>query len=354
MLGRRKLLGGFYFALLMLASFIWAFSIGVESITIDIDKRILWSKISYVGIVFVAPLWVFFALKFSQAKSSVLKLLRYLVLIVPLVTLFAVLTNDLHKLVWPDVYWAGEDFTSGLVYEHGIVFYIHLFYAYLLLLGGAIILTNYLLKSTKVKRSQVIVVLASMFIPWIGNILYNFFGTIAGGVELTPVALTITGLLVVFSVYRFKFLAVVPVAKETIYSSMKNGVIIVDRNNTVLDFNPMARKIVGEGLGIDEEFNHENFVREKIDGYSYGEIKRKDAIYVHSLKRWYRFEATDLAGDTEEIFGKIISFFDITDIVKSEQKLTAKIEELSRMNEVMLGREMRIVELKNRLRDSNT
>jgi len=52
--------GGIYFSLLMLAVTIYAFTNAAELNSISISSKLIWAKISYLGVVSVAPLWFLF------------------------------------------------------------------------------------------------------------------------------------------------------------------------------------------------------------------------------------------------------------------------------------------------------
>jgi hypothetical protein len=52
----------------------------------------------------------------------------------------------------------------------------------------------------------------------------------------------------------------------------------------------------------------------------------------------------------EEVLGRVWNFRDVTQRVQSEQALKEKMDELERMNKLMVGRELKMVELKEELK----
>src|SRR3972149_3800649 len=61
--------GGYYFILLLAAVAIYAFACAFEEAATTLPVKITWSKISYLGVVNISPLWLMFALQFSQRTS---------------------------------------------------------------------------------------------------------------------------------------------------------------------------------------------------------------------------------------------------------------------------------------------
>ena len=61
--------GGFYFTLLMIAVSVFAFTNAAEFSVTSIPAKVTWSKLSYLGIVSVSPLWLLFAASYGRYSS---------------------------------------------------------------------------------------------------------------------------------------------------------------------------------------------------------------------------------------------------------------------------------------------
>gem|GEM_PF-6010718 len=61
-LSKRRTPGSREFALMLLAGALWAMSGAFDYGIQNVDAKILWSKISYFGVVSVGPLWLLFAI----------------------------------------------------------------------------------------------------------------------------------------------------------------------------------------------------------------------------------------------------------------------------------------------------
>ena len=94
-------------------------------------------------------------------------------------------------------------------------------------------------------RSQYFLLLVAAALPALGNVLWLSSRGPLPHLDLTPLGFGISGLLVGWSLFRFGFLDVVPVARETVFEELDAGVIVLDWRGRVVDMNPAAETIVG-------------------------------------------------------------------------------------------------------------
>ncbi len=102
-----------------------------------------------------------------------------------------------------------------------------------------------LIRSAHLYRGQASALLIAVLAPWVGNAL-----TISGlspfpHLDLAPFALTITGLAFAWSLFRFRLLDIVPMAREAVIESMSDAVIVVDEQNRIVDLNLAAQHLIG-------------------------------------------------------------------------------------------------------------
>jgi diguanylate cyclase (GGDEF)-like protein len=66
----------------------------------------------------------------------------------------------------------------------------------------------------------------------------------------TPFAFTLTGLLLAVGLYRFKLFELVPVATESLVRNLPDGMLVIDGEQRILDFNPAARILLDNPPGL--------------------------------------------------------------------------------------------------------
>ena len=149
---RRPTPGAMPFALLMLAVAEWSLGYALELGSADLPTQTFWAKVEYLGIVSVPVMWLAFVLQYTGRDKWLTRRNAALVVIVPLVTLLLVLTNDAHGLIWSSI---GHD-TSGsfLVLDsiHGGWCWVHSVDSYLLRLLVTVPLLHTFLRSPRRDR----------------------------------------------------------------------------------------------------------------------------------------------------------------------------------------------------------
>ncbi|MCD6356693.1 MAG: diguanylate cyclase [Anaerolineaceae bacterium] len=241
---RRVNPGSIPFVLLMISLAVWSSASVFEAGAVTAADKIFWSKWQYLGIVAIPPLWLLFTAQYTENDKFLNKTVRWLIWIIPVVTLMLVLTNDLHKLIWTRVYVLHENFNIGY-YEHGIGFFVQAAYSYICLLIGVVWLVRDMLSSQKRRRLQSIIFIISLIIAWSANILYILRLIPISGFDVTPLSFSLVALVMAWSILRFRIFNLVPIARDTLLSSMLEGVIVVDANDVILEINSAALDITG-------------------------------------------------------------------------------------------------------------
>jgi PAS domain S-box-containing protein len=312
-----------YFSFLMLAVSIWTITGSFEMASISISSKILWSQISYLGIVFVGPLWLLFTLSYTDNEKWIkLKFIGSL-MVIPVVILFLVATNGWFGLIWPTITPSSSQPGALLIYGHGIGFYIYAIYTYILIFLGILLLIKFLIQSPKVYQKQVFMVLIAALIPFIANAIYIAQISPVKGLDITPFAFTFTGILVAWSIFKFKMLDIIPVAYNNLFGKMSSGALVIDSLKRIVDINKAAEII----LGINQSFIGsyiENDLDQLKDIYPLENIKSKikTEIKIDSPSvTWLDLQITPL-DKKDQLLGWLITFIDISARKKAESLLT--------------------------------
>jgi len=189
--------------------------------------------ISYAGISFIGPAWLLFSLGYCEKRLGG----RGKALLFGISTLnYAMFfTNEIHHLFYR------EFSVNGTVY--GPVFYVHMLYTYLCVLGGMAVVFREFMKK-RVTGVQMAVIVLTGVVPLGFNFLY-LSGTIQSGFDLTPPAFAWSAFLMLSAVLRHDFLDVNPMAFERIFDSIAEGAVICDRRGRLTYCNQAARRWIG-------------------------------------------------------------------------------------------------------------
>ena len=248
-----------YLLILLLAAAVWTAAYAAELSANDLELKLLWAKVEYIGIVVIAPAWFLFSMLYAGQHTWITGSSKriFLLAIVPIITLTLVWTNEAHGLIWSQTALDTSAPLSTLDLTYGAWFWIHTVYSYLLLLLGSISLVILLQQSAHFYRWQVGAILIGMSVPWIANLI-SITGLIPINLDLTPFAFIIAGVALAFSLFRFGLLDIIPVARQTVVELLTDYVIILDSEKRIVDTNPAARQLTNlsdrelVGLPVDQ------------------------------------------------------------------------------------------------------
>jgi PAS domain S-box-containing protein len=242
---RRRAAGAAPFALLMLAVSVWSLAYALELGSANLPAKLFWSKVEYLGITTIPTMWLVLVLQYTGRDKWLTRRNRVLLAIEPIATLLLVWTNDFHGLIWRNTELDTVGSFTMLDITYAALFWVNAAYSYLVLLLGTLLLVRALIRSPKLYRRQVAVLLMGVLAPWVGNALYLSRLNPFPHLDLTPFGYTLTGLALAWGLFRFRLLDIVPVARDAVMASIPDGVIVLDAENRIIDLNLAAQRIIG-------------------------------------------------------------------------------------------------------------
>ncbi|MCK9412404.1 MAG: ATP-binding protein [Prolixibacteraceae bacterium] len=242
---RRSVKGAKELALLMIASGIWTFWIIFETAAQTMHWKVFWSKLEYIGAVTSPILLLIFVFRFVGKDKYITKKNILLLFLVPVITLLLTFTNEKHLLVWSG-YSEISAHTNIMEYYHGIWFWVgYLAYNYLLLILSTIYILVFIVKRDKTFSLQGWLLLFASLCPWTASALYLAGWNVVPGLDLTPLSIVLSSMLLAYSIFYSRFLDLIPVARETLVETMSDGILVLDNLDRIQDINPAAMIFLG-------------------------------------------------------------------------------------------------------------
>jgi PAS domain S-box-containing protein len=242
----RDTYGSIPLLLLTLAAAGWSLTFGLEAAGTDLSSKLFWAKMQWLGVTLVPVLWLATVARGTGDWPLVLGGRRWLLwLVVPLLIMGLVATNDWHNLVWSSPVLAHNDSTLPLQLEREAFFWLNFFFASGLCLLVTLLAIAAVIRLPMFRRRYAAAVLAGTFLPWLGNMLY-----LAGLDLAAPLAYWLGGLILSWGLYQIRLLNLVPIARSAIVESMPDGVLVLDNKGDVIDCNPAALQLLNMPLNV--------------------------------------------------------------------------------------------------------
>jgi diguanylate cyclase (GGDEF)-like protein/PAS domain S-box-containing protein len=242
-------------------------------------------------------------------------------LVIPMISWLMMMTNSWHYLFFTSLKIGDQ---SALKVEYGLYFWsIHLPYSYGVLLIGFFTLLMELSRASRHYRKQILLLFVSLCIPFVVNVLVLL--KLTG--NYTPLSFPIFFSIMAYAIFRYQFLGSNPIVYETVFQTIRDGVLILDRNDVIRDINPAAAQGLGKksseviGFHVREAFEAWQTAVELYDKkpLELGEIE----VSLFGETRYLSVDSASLATSAEKSEGRIITIRDITDRHKHQLSLEA-------------------------------
>ena len=314
--------GSIILTLIMLAAGEWAFAIMLEVMSVGIPAKIFWSKVAYLGTVSCPPLVFMFALVSTHKERWFTRRNMILLWMIPVATFLLAATNEWHGQIWSSFTPSPDPNSNLIIYGHdGIFFWVHCIYAYFLAVAANVLFIWGAVHFQHIYRRQMVALAFSVSIIWIVNVAYNFKLIPIPGLDLTPIAFSIAGFMLIFSFYRLRLFDIVPVAHQKLIESMRDGLIVLDDQDRIVEVNPSAEEIFEcsadqvIGLSLTAIFRENHIDLENIEELD--QISRQRG----EILRTYSVNSSSLINRKNIHSGWMLIFHDITEQKQAEEAL---------------------------------
>ncbi len=234
---------GRIFSLAMTTVIIWSVAYGLELSSTRYENMVFWLKIEYLAIPFVTPLMLLIIFQLIDRDNPLPNRLVRLLFVIPTITMILAITNDYHHLYYKEVFLQLTGPMPTLKLSFGIWYYVHVFYSYSLVIAGLVVLFRRIFYIKSYFRYQRIAMVIAVLIPIISFTVY-FLGLMpVENLDPTPFAFSLSGMAFLISILKFRFLNLVPIARDHIFNSMVDGIVVIDNTDKVIDCNPSGLEI---------------------------------------------------------------------------------------------------------------
>ncbi|WP_279283093.1 histidine kinase N-terminal 7TM domain-containing protein [Clostridium sp. C2-6-12] len=319
-----------YACMSLLPVAIYEFGYAFEILSTSLEKVKIWIKIEYIGIAFLPVVWLMFVLNFNGYEEKMKKNMLRLLYIVPVITLIMNYTNDFHHLFYKDLYMNNDGIFPIVEMIKGPFYWLNVVYTYTLMFVGLIIFIFAYFKSVSIVRKQILILIVAWVIPWISDIIYMLKLT-PFNLDLCPLAFSFSGIISSFAIFNYKLLKLTPIAIEKVFYNMSDGVIILDSENNIVNFNNSSQNIISKLKNIKAG---EKKIDEVLEDYKEVLKAINDDLYNESLitiknneqLRYFKININNIYRNKNDVIGKIVILNDVTEIEMQRKKLSDNLK----------------------------
>ncbi len=229
------------FAVVLAATAVWSVASGLEIVASTIGSKVFWVRVQYVGVAFLPPCWMVFALEYSGRSRVLTRRLGAALFAVPLATWILVLTSPRHAWIWESIALPAQGL-GALVTDRGFWFWtIHVPYSWSLVAAGVVLLVRSGGEGPVRDRQRRLIGFAAL-----PSLLANAAYLLGGGRfllgDFTPLGFAVTGAMVAWGLAREQLFGLAPTAHRAVFDAIGDAVFVVDAEDRIVDLNRAAEQ----------------------------------------------------------------------------------------------------------------
>ena len=236
---------GRVFALFCLTVAWWSACVALEAVSPSLSTKLFFSKLQYLGIVPLPVFWLLFTLNYTGLGHLATRARRLALFVLPTLTLLFVATNKVHGLIYRTAQLGLSNGYTNLAVTHGVWFWVHTFYSYLLLFTGLLVLVYGLVRNSRAYRARYLLLIAASLFPLAANLLFLNRSNLLMGIDPTPLGFALSCLVIAPALVRRRFLELLPVAHRAVFETLPVAVLVLGRDRRIVDLNPEAQHLLG-------------------------------------------------------------------------------------------------------------
>lgn len=223
---------------------IWSGGYAPQWMHIGAVAKIFWLKMMFIGVASIPTLFLLFALGFTHRESWLT--LRNLILlsIPPVLSVLLQWTNEHHHLLYRSLNLIQVNGFVMLELTRGPWYLVNTGYSYVVIGVSIFLMGQGALRSGPLYRYQYRLILFASLLPWTGNVFNELNLSLSGSPDIAPLTFGLSGIVFVFAALRTHFMDLIPVARSYLIENMRDGVLVLDAQNRIVDINPAMESFV--------------------------------------------------------------------------------------------------------------
>ncbi|OZQ62409.1 diguanylate cyclase [Paenibacillus sp. VTT E-133280] len=303
-----------------LTSMIYCFGYAFSLTSTSLEQLRFWNIVQYAGMPFFPPLGLMFVMQYLGYKITRKRIIALLTM--PCITFLINVTNESHHF-----YYRIYDIHSvlGAPYseiEYGAWFAVHNIYIFCCMLAALLLLLSRWKETVSVYRSQLFALICGQLLPIMTAFLL-FIGVTPDGIDPVPMVIWFSSVLYLWSITSSRMLSIMPIAKETIFNSMNDGVIVLNDTYQLIEYNQACKSMFSEldrstlGQPFDQVWY---MLTDQSFPVQLDTISDKLNVTIHQGNYIYQLRISMLQQSNNNS-GLLIIFTDITELHTLQQKL---------------------------------
>lgn len=317
---RRELPGALSLSALCGCIAVYSFGYAMELTSRSLEVALFWNGFQYMAIPFISFFALVLALKFSGKNQFFENRKNFWFLSMPaILILFFRFTNDWHHMFYTAAVFSENNFLSILQLVKGPLHTISILY---ILFCAFISIISFVLTLTSgggTLRKEMFLLILAMLMPPLSAIL-NGINMAPIGIDFSALTLSISSFIFLSIFFKWQWFEPFPLGREKVFHYAKEGILIIDRQNKIIDYNQAAKSIFDQ-LDIFELPIPLTELNSQFNQLLASDSVIEFSIYSQDRMAFYSASFTPVKRSHETNGGGLILLTDISNLVATRMQL---------------------------------
>ena len=223
----------------------WSISSSAELFAAGLDSKLVWANLEYVSITLLPVALLAMAVDYTGHREWLTPARLLPLCAVPLATTFFLWTDQHFHLMRTSSVLDTTGSYPVVGHSWGPWFWVHAGYSYLLLSLAAGLLIAALFTRPQLHRNRLSAILVGTLASMVAGLVETFVRSSGSLDDSTPAVLILAVLLLSWGLLRVRIFNLVPIARHALVENMRDGVLVLDSAQQVVDLNESARRLIG-------------------------------------------------------------------------------------------------------------
>lgn len=298
------------------------------------EQMVFWNQVQYFGLAFFPALWLTVSLFYTKHVRFINLRTLAALFVIPVLTFVLRATNQHHHLYYSAMELREISGYAMLYLGKGPWYYVQSAYLLISVTLTSLLFYHEYRKSRDMERARYLFLLAASVLPHVGLIII-LLNVLWAGLDYGALLMPVSSALVMFAILKYDFLEVKSLARENIFETSPDAMLLLDNGSRIVDYNQAA-------LGLpflNGPFDHrklEDILGDTPDLLGVFKSATPQVFQIDLGGREKHFEVSSSSMYTAygSLVGVLKSIRDITEMKTLEQQLrtAATIDELSELN----------------------
>jgi len=309
------------FLLLLGNMLIWTAFFVLETSAQTRNLKLLFARLQFVGIAYLPIAWLYVVTSYLHIRKK--RWMWMLACLVPTITIIMATLAPLPNVFWgnPVIVLKAENFFV-MDYDYGLWFYaFHAPFSYLASLLALGLLIQAVPRMQAVFRRQIALLIVAFLLPLCTDVAYVIGLSFNAYYNYTTAMFSISGMLLSWVLFRYRFLDLIPTARDMVIENMEDALILLDTKDRIVDINPAAMRITGinqQDIGRSIGDFPQHALAHIMDELKHDEVqvRTEKMLLADGSERMYDIHLTSIKERKQFVTGTILTLHDSTDRIR--------------------------------------